>query len=74
MLRMASVLEQQLQRIAKAAGLGGDGGVPSQKGKASLVYSFREASDVGVEDLYETGVRGECFCNAQCLANHVGRP
>jgi hypothetical protein len=24
--------------------------------------------------LYETGVRGECFCNAQCLANHVGRP
>ena len=69
---MASVLEQQLQRIAKAAGLAGDGGIPSQKGKASLVYSFREASDVGVEDLYEAGVRGEYFSNAKCLASHVG--
>jgi len=64
---MTSVLEQQLQRIGKAAGLGGDG-IPSQKGKASLVYSFREASDIGVEDVYEAGVRGECSCGSQCLS------
>lgn len=32
--------------------------VAKQKGKASLVYSFQEAADVGIDVLYDAGVKG----------------
>jgi len=66
---MASALESQLQSIAVAAGLRKPSQpsdpskrefdpVAKQKGKASLLYSYKEAADIGVEDLYEGGLKG----------------
>lgn len=59
---MASALESQLQRIATAAGLGGaqTGSQTVKKGKPSLKYTFIEASDIGVQDIFEEAVRGVC--------------
>ena len=65
---MASQLEQQLRSIAAAAGVrqsntqrqaaGVYDPVAKQKGKASLVYSFQEAADVGIDEIYDAGIKG----------------
>ena len=65
---MASQLEQQLRSIAAAAGVrqsntqrqaaGVYDPVAKQKGKASMVYSFQEAADVGIDEIYDAGIKG----------------
>lgn len=61
---MATQLEQQLRSIASAAGVRqsnkaeGYDPVAKQKGKASLVYSFQEAADIGIDQIYDAGVKG----------------
>ena len=63
-----TALEQQLQRIARAAGvgrppaaqgLGGGGGGGKPRGKPSVLYSYQEAGELGSRDIYDVGIRGE---------------
>lgn len=56
-------LEQQLQSIAAAAGLRQPKStvfdpVAKRKGRASLLYTFEEAADIGLDELYESGLKG----------------
>ena len=53
---MASNLQEQLQRLAAAAGI-----VTAKRprGKPSLLYTFQEAADVGIEDIYTIALQGK---------------
>jgi hypothetical protein len=53
---MASSLQEQLQRLAAAAGIASGKG---PRGKPSLLYTFQEAADVGVQDIYAIAVQGK---------------
>lgn len=53
---MASTLQEQLQRLAAAAGIV-TGKAP--RGKPSLLYTFQEAADVGIQDVYAIALQGE---------------
>jgi len=52
---MASSLQEQLQKIAAAAGIA-TGRQP--RGKASLLHTYQEAADIGLQDIYEVAVQG----------------
>ncbi len=53
---MTSTLQEQLQKIAAAAGIG-TGRQP--RGKPSLLYTFQEAADIGIQDIFDIAVQGE---------------
>lgn len=52
---MASSLQEQLQRLAAAAGISS---AKTPRGKPSLLYTFQEAADVGIQDIYVIAVQG----------------
>lgn len=52
---MATDLAQQLQQVAAKAGVD----TKRSKGKASLLYDSRAASDIGVEQVYDIASQGE---------------
>jgi hypothetical protein len=56
---MTSALQEQLQRIAAAAGI-----TPSKTihGKPSLLFTFQEAADKGIQDIYEISLQGTHTC------------
>jgi len=53
---MTSTLQEQLQRIAAAAGI-----TPSRtvRGKPSLLFTFQEAADKGIQEIYEIALQGK---------------
>jgi len=53
---MASSLQEQLQRLAAAAGISSG---KALRGKPSLLYTFQEAADVGIQDIYAIAVQGK---------------
>lgn len=53
---MASSLQEQLQRLAAAAGISS---AKTPRGKPSLLYTFQEAADVGIQDIYVIAVQGK---------------
>lgn len=59
---MTSTLQEQLQRIAAAAGI-----TPSKsvRGKPSLLFTFQEAADKGIQDIYEIALPGKLIL--RCL-------
>lgn len=63
---MTTVLQDQLRRLAVAAGVGGgqSGGKTVIRGKPSLLYTFQEASDIGTQDIYNVALQGrkKMFC------------
>ena len=52
---MTTALQEQLQQIAAAVGIG-TGKQP--RGKPSLLYTFQEAADIGLQDIYQVAVTG----------------
>jgi hypothetical protein len=53
---MTSTLQAQLQQIAAAAGIVSK----KPRGKPSLLYTFQEAADIGLQDVYEVALQGGC--------------
>lgn len=53
---MGTSLQEQLKRIASAAGISSSKHI---RGKPSLLFSFKEAADKGVDDIYDVAVQGE---------------
>lgn len=53
---MSTNLQEQLQRIASAAGISSTKRI---RGKPSLLFSFKEAADKGVDDIYDIAVQGQ---------------
>ena len=63
---MATDLAQQLQQVAAKAGVD----TKRSKGKASLLYDSRAASDIGVEQVYDIACQGEQYllcCSTRSL-------
>ena len=58
---MTSTLQEQLQRLASAAGIA-SGKAP--RGKPSLLYTTQNAADIGIQDIYAVAVQG---MNAVCI-------
>jgi hypothetical protein len=52
---MTTTLQDQLQRIAAAAGVRT---AKQPRGKPSLLYTFQEAADIGVHDIYGIALQG----------------
>ena len=62
---MTSTLQEQLQRLAVAAGISTK---RAPRGKPSLLYTFDAAGDVGVEEIHKLALQGQStnflvFCN-----------
>ena len=53
---MTTALQDQLRRIAVAAGVSTSKGV---RGKPSLLYTFQEAADIGIQDTYTVSLQGK---------------
>ena len=51
---MATSLQEQLQRLAVAAGINAQ----KARGKPSLLYTLEDAADVGIQDIYAIAVQG----------------
>jgi hypothetical protein len=50
----ATALQSQLQHLAVAAGITTN----KPRGKPSLLYTFQEAADIGLQDIFDVAVQG----------------
>lgn len=60
---MTSTLNDQLKKLASATGIIDK----KSRGKPSLLHTFQDAADIGLEDIYELAYQGNNMVRSDCI-------